>query len=283
MFARTLVNRFFVLVTNKPRQSTFQTSDVPLPPYQTDDLPGLVNTIHNSTAHPTAMDGLDTSVTTLLACKSISTSQDSLLDPSTETLSHTPISSHQTLSFSLPPSSEIVEPPEIIKPPENTVTATQMSFEKISSTPLTPTASTMQNMMKNEFAKLHARIDQAISTQIVPNKHLSLPERPEWVTHFADRLEDVYRLLKTNSKNIAKLEARLDQRTPDVVAQPREDDQQAPTLLQELKESITKANRDATERLESLERQVQLLHSREAILTVPASGIPIPTVQVERP
>ncbi|CAD6236802.1 GSCOCG00012485001-RA-CDS, partial [Cotesia congregata] len=149
--------------------------------------------------------------------ESISTSQDSLLDPSTETLSHTPISSHQTLSFSLPPSSEIVEPPEIIKPPENTVTATQMSFEKISSTPLTPTASTMQNMMKNEFAKLHARIDQAISTQIVPNKHLSLPERPEWVTHFADRLEDVYRLLKTNSKNIAKLEARLDQRTPDTI------------------------------------------------------------------
>ncbi|KAH0549677.1 hypothetical protein KQX54_012256 [Cotesia glomerata] len=164
--------------------------------------------------------------------ESISSSQENLLDPLKGTPSQPSISSHQTSLSSSLPSSETIEPPRIIKPPEDAVTAAQMSFGKVSSTPPIPAVSTIQDMLKNEFAKLHARIDRAISTQTVPNKRSSLPERPEWVTHLADHLEDVYHLLSVNSKNIAKLEARLDRQTTDVAIQPKGGNQQTPILLQ---------------------------------------------------
>ncbi|KAH0561274.1 hypothetical protein KQX54_015823 [Cotesia glomerata] len=72
--------------------------------------------------------------------ESDSASQDSLLNPSTKAPSHSYISPHQAPSISLPPPSETNESSEIIKPPDATVTVTQMSFGKISSTPLTPAA-----------------------------------------------------------------------------------------------------------------------------------------------
>ncbi|XP_014296539.2 uncharacterized protein LOC106693425 [Microplitis demolitor] len=109
--------------------------------------------------------------------------------------------------------------PQFALPPWQTTTGFDFgrpSFALyVSSPPATPTSAmfeTLTKFMKDEFSKLHARIDRAISHRPAVTSLSSGTSRfdIQWMERIDEKLEDLQIVIQTNTDQVAELKEHLD-------------------------------------------------------------------------